>query len=164
MRINERIRISEVRLVDQEGTQVGVVPTFQALEMAKQAGMDLVEVDPNGRPPVCRIMDFGKFKYRQKKRTHKSHQISHAGELKELRLRPKIDEHDMIVKVKKAQEFIQKRRRVLVSLMFKGREIQHRELGLDQLKKFVELVGDTAKVEAPVHSDGRRITVTLAPK
>ena len=164
MRINERIRISEVRLVDQTGNQVGVIATFQALEMAKLAGMDLVEVDPNARPPVCRIMDFGKFKYRQKKRTHKSHQISHAGELKELRLRPKIDEHDMIVKVKKAQEFLQKRRRVLISLMFRGREIQHRELGLEQLNKFVELVGEAAKVEQPVRSDGRRMTVTLAPK
>jgi len=126
--------------------------------------MDLVEVDPNGQPPVCRIMDFGKFKYRQKKRAHKGQVVSHAGELKELRLRPKIDEHDLIVKVKKAQGFLGKRRRVLISLMFRGREIQHRELGLEQLKKFVELVGEIAKVESAPRADGRRITMTLAPK
>jgi len=163
LRVNDRIRISQVRLVNQDGKQIGIVPTTEALEMARAAGLDLVEVSPKSVPPVCRIMDFGKFKYRQKKRTHKGN-VSHAGELKELRLRPKIDEHDLMVKVKKAQQFIAKRRRVLVSMFFRGRERQHVDLGMELMNKFVELVGDIAKVEQAPRREGSRLNITLAPK
>ena len=163
LRVNDRIRIPQVRLVNQEGKQVGIVPTDEALDMARAASMDLVEVSPKSAPPVCRIMDFGKFKYRQKKRTHKG-SVSHAGELKELRLRPKIDEHDLMVKVKKAQQFIDKRRRVLVSMFFRGRERQHTDLGLELMNRFVELVGDVAKVEQAPRREGSRLNLTLAPK
>jgi len=131
--------------------------------MAMAASLDLVEVSPKSVPPVCRIMDFGKFKYRQKKRTHKG-AVSHAGELKELRLRPKIDDHDLMVKVKKAQQFIEKKRRVLITMFFRGRERQHTEIGFEILNKFVELVGDIAKVEQAPRRDGGRLNLTLAPK
>jgi len=137
--------------------------TPDAINRARGVGMDLVEVDPNSSPPVCRIMDFGKFKYRQKKRSHKG-SVSHAGEVKELRLRPKIDDHDLMVKVKKAQKFIEKRQRVLVIVMFRGRELQHTERGLEVLKRFVELLGEEVRVEQDVRREGNRLHVTLGPK
>jgi translation initiation factor IF-3 len=160
--VNEKIRVPSVRLINENGDQVGIVSTEKALEMAREVDMDLVEVAPDATPPVCRIMDYGKFKYRQKKR---SHQKSHSRQqMKMLRVRPKTEEHDIQVKLRKAREFIEKGHRVQIVVQFRGREMQYREYGTRQLTRFMTELEDIAKVEAEPKMEGRRIEMTFAPK
>ncbi|HLE88264.1 MAG TPA: translation initiation factor IF-3, partial [Candidatus Brocadiaceae bacterium] len=132
MRINERIRSSTVRLIDENGVQVGVISKEEAIAKAKGVESDLVEVAPDASPPVCRIMNYGKFKYKQKKKTH---QKQHVVQLKELRLRPKTGEHDIQTKIRQARKFLENKDRVLINMMFKGRERAHAELGDEILKQ-----------------------------
>lgn len=161
-RVNEQIRTSPVRVIGAEGDQMGIMPTDEALAAARQAGLDLVEVAPTERPPVCRIMDFGKFKYQQKKRQHKSH--SHQIKIKEIRLRPKTGEHDVQVKVSKAREFLSQKHKVLVSVMFRGRELAHIDEGRRLLTEVLTLLDDVGRVEAPPSQQGKRIVCSMAPK
>ena len=161
LRVNEQIRVSPVLVVSEDGQQIGVLPTEEALERARQAGLDLVEVAPQGRPPVCRILDYGKFKYKQRKREQKKH---HAVQLKEIRIRPKTDVHDLEVKAKRAREFLEKKDKVLISVLFRGREMRHRELGAAVLGRLIEKLEDLAKVEKEPNMLGRRMTATLAPR
>ena len=126
-RINEQIRISPIRVIGAEGDQLGVLETAEALQRAKDLGLDLVEVAPQEKPPVCRIMDFGKFKYQQKKRQHKGH--THHSKNKELRVRPKIGDHDLMTKVNRAKEFLAEKDKVIFSVIFRGRENAHIEEG-----------------------------------
>lgn len=161
-RVNEQIRTSPVRVIGAEGDQMGIMPTDEALAAARQAGLDLVEVAPTERPPVCRIMDFGKFKYQQKKRQHKSH--SHQIKIKEIRVRPKTGEHDIQVKVSKAREFLGQKHKVLVSVMFRGRELAHVDEGRRLLTEMLTMLEDVGRVEAPPNQQGRRIVCSLAPK
>ena len=161
-RINEQIRVSSVRVIAADGTQLGVMTTDKAMEQARLADLDLVEVAPNERPPVCRIMDFGKFKYQQKKRQHKSH--SHQMKIKEIRVRPKTGDHDLNVKVGKAREFLEHKDKVIVSVMFRGRELAHIEEGRKVIDDILAKLDDVSKVESiPIHH-GRRMICTLAPK
>jgi translation initiation factor IF-3 len=161
-RINEQIRVSSVRVIAADGTQLGVMTTDKAMEQARLADLDLVEVAPNERPPVCRIMDFGKFKYQQKKRQHKSH--SHQMKIKEIRVRPKTGDHDLNVKVGKAREFLEHKDKVIVSVMFRGRELAHIEEGRKVIDDILAKLDDISKVESiPIHH-GRRMICTLAPK
>ena len=161
-RINEQIRVSSVRVIAADGTQLGVMTTDKAMEQARLADLDLVEVAPNERPPVCRIMDFGKFKYQQKKRQHKSH--SHQMKIKEIRVRPKTGDHDLNVKVGKAREFLEHKDKVIVSVMFRGRELAHIEEGRKVIDEILAKLDDVSKVESiPIHH-GRRMICTLAPK
>jgi len=141
---------------------MGVVPTEEALEMARSAGLDLVEVAPNERPPVCRIMDFGKFKYQQKKRQHKGH--THQSKIKEIRVRPKTGDHDINVKVSRARGFLEHRDKVIVTVLFRGRELAHLEEGRKIIERVIEELGDIAKVENPPTKQGRRLTCVLAPR
>jgi translation initiation factor IF-3 len=141
---------------------LGIMPTEEALAAARQAGLDLVEVAPNEGPPVCRIMDFGKFKYQQKKRQHKSH--THHVRLKEVRVRPKTGQHDINVKVNRARQFLLHKDKVLLSVMFRGRELAHIEEGQRVLNEIVEQLADIARIEARPSHQGRRIICTLAPK
>lgn len=134
----------------------------QALELAREAGLDLVEVAPNEKPPVCRIMDFGKFKYQQKKRQHKGH--AHHSKNKEIRLRPKIGDHDFLTKANHARKFLEERDKVVCSVIFRGRENAHVDEGFKLVEKLTANLSDIAKVEQPAAMHGRRIVVIYAPK
>ncbi len=161
-RVNDMIRISPVRVISQDGEQLGIMETKDAMEAARKAGQDLVEVAPSAKPPVCRIMDFGKFKYQQKKRQSKQH--THRSKLKELRVRPKTGEHDIQVKVNKAKDFLSSKDKVLLSVMFRGREMAHIEEGQRVLQHIIEELEEVCKVESPPKQQGKRISCTLAPK
>ncbi|MGA2797405.1 MAG: translation initiation factor IF-3 [Thermoguttaceae bacterium] len=161
-RVNEQIRVNSVRVISADGSQLGIMSTDKAMEQARLADLDLVEVAPNERPPVCRIMDFGKFKYQQKKRQHKSH--SHQMKIKEIRVRPKTGDHDLNVKIGKAREFLEHKDKVIVSVMFRGRELAHIEEGRKVIDDILTKLEDVSKVESiPIHH-GRRMICTLAPK
>jgi translation initiation factor IF-3 len=161
-RINEQIRISPVRVIGADGAQLGVMPLEKAMETARSGQLDLVEVAPNDRPPVCRIMDFGKYKYQQKKRQHKGH--SHQVKIKEIRVRPKTGDHDINVKVGKAREFLTHKDKVIVSVVFRGRELAHIQEGRKVLDDVLKQLEDVSKVETPPAHHGRRMVCTLAPK
>lgn len=161
-RINEQIRTSPVRVISADGQQLGILSIDEALAQSRAATLDLVEVSPNDRPPVCRIMDFGKFKYQQKKRQHKSH--SRQIKIKEIRVRPKTGDNDILVKVGRAREFLSHKDKVLLSVMFRGRELAHVEEGRRVINGMLQQLEDCAKVEAPPSQQGRRIVCTLAPK
>ncbi|HXG10871.1 MAG TPA: translation initiation factor IF-3 [Gemmataceae bacterium] len=161
-RVNEQIRISPVRLIGVNGELLGVVPTSQALEMAREANLDLVEVAPNERPPVCKIMDYGKFRYQQSHK--KGKQKAHQQKLKEIRVRPKTGEHDVEVKVNQARRFLEHKDKVLVNVLFRGRELQHIEEGQRVIQTILEKLADVAKIERPPSLEGKRMTTMLAPK
>jgi translation initiation factor IF-3 len=161
--MNERIRVREVRLIDAEGKQVGVVPTDEARRMATEAGFDLVEVAPDARPPVCKIMDYGKYKYEQNKKSHAGKKVHHA-KLKEVRLRPRTEDHDYGVKLKHAREFLEKGDKVQIVLMYRGRELVHQELGRQLLDRFVRDLADISRVERSGRLDAKRMSVLLARK
>ncbi|GIW95847.1 MAG: translation initiation factor IF-3 [Pirellulaceae bacterium] len=151
-----------MRVIDVDGKQLGIMSRDEALKKAREAELDLVEVAPNERPPVCRIMDFGKFKYEKKKKTH---QHTHHIKTKEIRLRPKTGEHDVQFKLKQAIGFLQHKDKVIVSVMFKGREIAHIEEGQRILEKFVEELAPYGKVESPIQRAGPyKLTCTIGPK
>ena len=141
---------------------MGIITTDEALQKAREAGLDLVEVAPTEKPPVCRIMDFGKFKYQQKKRQHKGH--THHSKNKELRVRPKIGEHDLMTKVNRAKEFLEQKDKVVFSVIFRGRENAHVEEGYKLVQRIVKELGDIAKLEQNPSMQGRRIVVIFAPK
>ncbi len=159
MRSNAQIRISPIRLIGQNDEQIGIVETEKAIGLAREAGLDLVEVAPSARPPVCRIMDFGKWKYRQKKH-HKKH---HEQQLKEVRIRPKTDSHDRAVKLKRAIRFLRKGDKVQFTMMFRGRERAHREIGITIFRRIIAEFGEQVKVERPPSMDGRHMIMILAP-
>ncbi len=161
-RINDQIRITPVRVIDDEGKQLGVLPTKEALEVARRAGLDLVEVAPDAKPPVCRIMDFGKFKYDKNKRSHKTKQ--HQTRLKEIRLRPKTGQHDIDFKVKQAMTFLEHKDKVQVTVVFRGRELAHIEEGEKVMAQIVEKLSECAKLEGVPSRQSRRIICTLTPK
>jgi len=159
--MNEQIRISPIRLIGAEGEQHGIVPTSQAQEMAREAGMDLVEVAAQERPPVCKIMDYGKFKYAQSKKTH---QKTHQQKLKEIRVRPKTGDHDIQTKINQARQFLDHNDKVQVNVLFRGREMQHIEEGQRVMAALLEALVDVCKVESPARMEGKRMVALLAPK
>jgi translation initiation factor IF-3 len=160
-RMNEQIRITPIRLIGAEGEQHGIVPTSQALEMAREAGLGLVEVADKERPPVCKIMDYGKFKYAQSK---KSHQKTHQQKLKEIRVRPKTGDHDIDTKIQQAKKFLEHNDKVQVNVLFRGREMQHIEEGQRVMNQLLEALQDSCKLESPARMEGRRLVALLAPK
>jgi len=149
-------------VIGADGAQLGIIPTDEALAQARGAGFDLVEVAPNEKPPVCRIMDFGKFKYQQKKKHHKTH--VHQTKIKEIRLRPKTGEHDIEFKVAQARGFLLHKDKVVVSVVFRGREMAHIEEGQRVMKTIVSQLEDVSKMEAAPQQTGRRLTCTLSPR
>ena len=163
-RINDQIRITPIRVVDPEGNMVGVLPTEEGLQLAEESGLDLVEVGPNDRPPVCRIMDYGKFKYELKKRKTKGGK-QHTVQVKEIRLRPKTGEHDIEFKIKRARRFLENRDKVKINVIFRGRENAHRDRGHEMLQGIIAILEDVAKVEKPPGMEGgRTMSTVLAPK
>lgn len=164
LQINEEIRDKEVRLVDDEGNQVGVVPTSRALDMAFEKKLDLVNVSPNSKPPVCRIMDYGKYKYELIKKERDSKKKQRVINIKEVRLTPNIETHDLETKAKNAKKFLSNGDRVKVAVRFRGREMGHTEIGKDVLDKFVELISDNGIVDKKPKIEGRSMIMFLAPK
>jgi len=149
-------------VVSNEGSQLGILTTDEALAIAREAGLDLVEVAPNEKPPVCRVMDYGKYKYQQRKKQHNG-KVHHA-KIKEIRLRPKTGEHDVSFKVKQAKAFLQNRDKVQVSVVFRGREIVHVDEGRRVIQQVIEQLDDVGKLEIAPSQQGRRIVCTMAPR
>jgi translation initiation factor IF-3 len=164
VRINERIRVPQVRVIGDDGSQVGVLPVREALSMAQAKGLDLVEVSPTARPPVCRIMDFGKFKYEQSRKARKARKKQHVTHLKEIKMRPKIDEHDYTFKMNHAREFLGERDKVKFTIMFRGREMAHQEIGHKLMARIIADLGESATVETSARSEGRTLTMVVMPK
>src|ERR671918_218688 len=162
-RINERIRAPQVRLVGSDGTQIGIVPVAEALRRAQEADLDLVEVAPQANPPVCRIMDYGKYKYERAMRQKEARKKQARVEVKEIKFRPKIDRHDYETKKGQVIRFLNAGNRVKVTIMFRGREMAHTELGQRILDRLVEDLDGLAIVEQPSKLDGRNMVMVLAP-
>ena len=164
LRINEEIRIREVRVTDANGEQLGVMLTRDALRLAEERHLDLVEVAPKARPPVCRIMDFGKYRYEQQKREKEVRKKQKIITIKEVKLRPNIEQHDFEVKLKNAQRFIEEGNKVKVTIMFRGRELSHPELGGEVLTKLAEALKEVVTVERAAKLEGKNMTMILSPK
>ncbi len=165
LRLNEQIRCEEVRLIGEEGEALGVVSLAEAANRARAAELDLVEISPTAKPPVCRIMDYGKYKYQQAKREHEQKRKHQASELKQLRIKSfRIEPHDVGIKRGKARQFIEAGHRVLFIMMFRAREHSHAELGEQLLiEQFAKPLADVSKTDAPPRKDGKKMTMTLAP-
>jgi len=163
-RVNERIRIPQIRVIGAEGEQLGILYTEEALQMAKDHGLDLVEVAPEARPPVCKIMDYGKYKYEIKQKKKQSAKKQHKVVTKEVRIRPKTGEHDFMVKLKRARQFLAKDYKVQVNVLFRGRERAHGDIAKGHLERMLKELEDIAKVEQPPKSEGYRMMMVLAKK
>lgn len=153
-----------MRVVDADGEMAGVLPLDKALELAAQAGLDLVEVSPNAEPPVCKVLDYGKYKYEQQKRAQEAKKKQKTVELKELKLRPNIEEHDYNTKLNHAKKFLEAGNKVKFTLRFRGREMSHMQLGMDVLKRYEEDLQDIAKVDVPAKNEGRQVMMVLGPQ
>lgn len=164
MFINESIRAREVRLIGANGDQIGVKSRNEALEMAQNANLDLVMVAPNAKPPVCRIMDYGKFRYEQQKKDKEARKKQKIINIKEVRLSPSIEEHDFNTKLRNARKFLEKGDKVKASIRFRGRAITHKELGQKVLERFAEACADLSAVETKPKMEGRSMFLVLAPK
>ncbi|KGE73577.1 translation initiation factor IF-3 [Spirochaeta lutea] len=165
LRINELIRVREVRLIDEAGEQLGVVPTNQALAQAKEKGLDLVEVSPNANPPVCKLIDYGKYKFETEKKNRESKKKQKQVKLKEIRMQPKIESHDLAFKTKHILEFLEEGNKVKVTIRFRGRELAHTEIGRDVLLKVLENLGEeTHSVDRAPTMEGRFMYMLLSPK
>jgi len=162
-RINERIRIPQVRLIDHEGNQIGVVPTHQALQMAREVNLDLVEISPNSSPPVCKILDYGKFKYEKKKKEHEAKKKQVVVKVKEVQLRPNTEEHDLNYKFKNIRTFLEEGDKAKITIMFRGREIAYVDQGYKMMSQLVEMVKDIAYAESPAKLEGKKLIMVLAP-
>ena len=162
-RTNRRIKAREVRVIGPEGEQLGVLPIEQALAQAQELGMDLVEVSPMAKPPVCKIMDYGKFKYLEKKKQNEAKKKQVVVQLKEVKLRPRTEEHDYDVKLKKVREFLEEANKARITVMFRGREMSHKELGQKVLQRVIEDLRDMAVIEAAPRVEGRQMFMILAP-
>jgi len=163
-RINKMIQVREVRLVDDKGEQRGIVPTAEALQLATDAGLDLVEVSPNAKPPVCKLLDYGKYKFEQEKRLREAKKKQKQVKLKEIRMQPKIEEHDLNFKTKHIKEFLEEGFKVKVSVRFRGRELAHLELGRNVLKRVQQLLGDSFVIEKRPQMEGRMMSMFISPK
>ena len=164
VRVNESIRAQTVRLISAEGEQLGIMPMKEALASAAQEGLDLVEVAPNSDPPVCRIMDYGKFKYQASKKGQGAKKKGKAYQVKEIKLRPHTEEHDLGFKIKNLKKFLTKKARVKVSVIFRGREMSYMDAGVELLERIAEEVTEEGSVEQPPTREGWRLTMVIIPK
>nr|WP_207747620.1 translation initiation factor IF-3 [Pelagibacterium limicola] len=163
-RSNHEITVPEIQLINAEGQNIGVVRTSEAITMAMEAGMDLVEIAPNSAPPVCKILDLGKFKYAAQKKAAEARKKQKVIEVKEIKLRPNIDTHDYDVKMRSVEKFLGEGDKVKVTMRFRGREMAHQELGLELLNKVKDQMEEIAKVESSPRSEGRQMVMVLAPR
>jgi translation initiation factor IF-3 len=162
-RLNERIRVPQVRLIDEKGNQVGVVATFEALQMARERGLDLMEVSPQAQPPVCKICDYGKFKYEKKKKEHQAKKKQTVIKVKEVQLRPQTEKHDLDYKFRNVRQFLEDGDKAKITIMFRGREIAYVDQGFKIMNQLVEMVKDIGVVEAPPKVEGKKLIMVLAP-
>ncbi len=163
LRVNERIRISPIRVVDEDGEMLGIMTADEGRAAARERSLDLVEVSPNSRPPVCRVMDYGKFKYEQSKKERKARSRQHSQQLKEVKFRPKIEKHDLEVKVRNARRFLGENHKVKVTMNFRGREVTHAEIGRAILERVAGEVKDVGTVETAPRMEGRHMLMLMAP-
>ena len=163
-RINEMIRVREVRLIDDEGKQLGIIATQEALRMAKDKELDLVEVSPNANPPVCKILDYGKYRFEQEKKLRDSKKNQKVLKLKEIRMQPKIGSGDLDTKAKHIQEFLDEGDKVKVTIRFRGRELAHTELGYDVLNEVLKRLTSAYNIDKPAAMDGRNMSMTISSK
>ncbi|WP_242128796.1 translation initiation factor IF-3 [Sphingobium sp. Sx8-8] len=163
-RYNEFITVPKVRVIDDEGENLGVMYTQEAIERAYEIGLDLVEVSPTADPPVCKFLDIGKYKYEAQKKANLARKTQRTQEIKEIKMRPNIDDHDYDTKMKKVHDFIGEGDKVKITLRFRGRELSHQQLGMQLLQRVAENVGEIAKVEAYPRMEGRQMLMVLAPK
>ena len=163
MRINHNIRSPEVRVINYDGTQLGVVTTREALKLADEAGFDLVEISSQAKPPVCKIMDYGKYKYEQEKKKREAKRHQTVVQLKEIQLRPSTDAHDLETKLKHVKRFLEEGNKAKITVRFRGREIAHRDLGIELLKKVIADIGELAKIDQPAKFEGKMLSAILAP-
>lgn len=165
LRVNEQIRVREVRLIDAAGNQLGIMSTREAVGIAKEAGQDLVEISPNANPPVCKVLDYGKFKFEQEKKIKESRKKQKLLKLKEIRMQPKIEKHDLAFKSKHVQEFLDEGNKVKVTIRFRGRELAHTELGRGVLERVTEnLEEGSFAVDRKPQMEGRFMSMILAPR
>jgi len=162
--VNEQIRAPNVRLIDEKGENIGVVPVAQALGRAEQAGLDLVEIAPLAEPPVVKILDFGKYKYEEQKRKNEARKKQKVIEIKEIKMRPSIDHHDYEIKMRSVVKFLAEGDKVKVTLRFRGRELVHQEIGVKVLERVRDDLAERAKVEQFPRMEGRQMTMVIAPK
>lgn len=163
-RVNEKIRVSQVRLIGPDGNQLGIMTTSRAMELANQSDLDLVEVAPSAVPPVCRIIDFSKFKYDQEKKEREAKKHQKMTHLKEIRIKPNIDDHDYQTKLKQTTVFLKKKDRVKINLFFRGRQMEHLDLGRKVLDRFIADTQNDGQVEREPVLEGRVISLVIAPK
>lgn len=163
-RINEMIRVREVRLIDDEGNQLGIIPTQEAVRLAKEKELDLVEVSPNANPPVCKILDYGKYRFEQEKKLRDSKKNQKVLKLKEIRMQPKIGSGDLDTKARHIQEFLDEGDKVKVTIRFRGRELAHTELGFEVLNEVLKRLTSAYNVDKPAAMDGRNMSMTISPK
>lgn len=163
-RINRQINAATIRLIDHTGAMIGVVSVPEAIRMAEQVGLDLVEISPTAKPPVCKILDYGKYKYEAQKKAHEARRKQKVIQIKEIKLRPTIDKHDLNIKLKHILEFIAEGDKVRIMLRFRGREMDHTEIGVQVLDRVQEALKDHAKIEQMPKMEGKQIVMTVGPK
>jgi len=163
-RYNDFINVPKVRVIDENGENLGVMFTREAIEQAAEVGLDLVEVSPTADPPVCKFLDIGKFKYEAQKKANLARKTQRTQEIKEIKMRPNIDDHDYDTKMKKVHDFIGEGDKVKITLRFRGREMAHQQLGMQLLQRVAENIAEIAKVEAHPRMEGRQMLMVLAPK
>lgn len=164
VRINERIRAKEIRVIDEEGKQLGIMAPFEALKVAREMGLDLVEVSPTASPPVCRIINYGKFLYQQSKRQHEAKKHQKSMELKEVKFRPRTSDHDFEVKRNKIVNFLKDGDKVKATIMFRGRENAHRDIGMHMMERLIESLSETGQIEARPRQEGPNLSAVFSPK
>ncbi|MCX7770829.1 MAG: translation initiation factor IF-3 [Proteobacteria bacterium] len=163
-RVNEKIKSPQVRVIDEEGQQLGILDIEKALEIARDRGYDLVEIAPNADPPVCKIIDFGKFKYQLNKKSQEAKKKQTVIQVKEIKLRPKTDVHDIDVKVNHIKRFIEDKNKVKITVVYRGRELAHQEIGFKVMEEVMNKINDIVKVETPPKLEGRNLYAIVAPK
>lgn len=163
-RFNNLIQVDQVRVIDENGENIGVLSTRDAIERARSLGLDLVEISPNVSPPVCKILDVGKFRYEAQKKANAARKTQKTQEIKEIKMRPNIDDHDYDTKMKAVTKFITNGDKVKITLRFRGREMSHQQLGMQLLQKLSEDISEIAKIEAMPRLEGRQMLMVLAPK
>lgn len=163
MKANREIRAPRVRLISQTGEQIGIVPLYEALARAEEAGLDLVEIVPGANPPVCKVIDYGKYRYDQTKREKENKKTQHQVKVKEIKIKPNIGEHDLVTKINHAREFLEAGNKVKVTCTYKGRELAHPEIGHKHINRICDDLDDVATPEAPEKMFGRMLTIVLAP-
>ena len=163
-RLNDEITADEIRLISEKGEQLGIVSLEAALEQTQESGLDLIEIAPNGRPPVCKMVDYGKLKYEKKKKQQQSKKKQHVIKIKEIRLRPRIDDHDLMTKLNRGRKFLENGAKLKITLMFRGRELSRIDLGKLVMDRVLEELADVAEVEKDIPLEGRRMSIILNAK